>query len=1396
MSRGHRARKLLFGCAIGVVAAILSAVCLLAFLPRLVSTQAVRVRIEARASEALGRPLRLGGLSWSWSKGIVVQDLVLGDAPEFSTTPMLSVGRARLAVDLRELLRRRAVLDLDVKALECRFIRLEDGRSNWGTFLAALPKSPPSPEKEPSALPFDIAARVRVGPVSLEAEDQGRRRRVALREGSVSLDAPSLKASPVVLRIASGVEVDGRTLPDLAVSLKASRLFNASGALDPRRVEADVAAVLPGIRLSARARMAETALNASVGIDLAEVLGVVGPFLPSTVLPGAAEGMLDLDVSAAGDPRETVRFAVALTGSGLRAAGGILRGRRLGPLWFSVRNRGSFAPTSGDLEIARGELRFQERTNAAWTVRATRLTGPNRAAALELGPVSLDLQELLDLGRPFLPAGLAVELRSGRTGRPTLALARGRASGFVPAGPNPVHLQGLRLSVPDLRLSAGGRAVAVRGAALSIRSLGARLAGPSLFAEGSARLRLGSVRIAGPKPVELRDFDLEIPELGAAEFRKAGDAVAGRTGRLTLRETLRIGSLGIAGLGEVSELEQALDARVALQPQRRAELRVRSLSVAARAVRVDRLGEGAESLSFSLSPDRRGERASVSLRDARLSGTVGGGPGPVSLGALTVQVPSFQMKRGRSRVAGEGVGFTLSDAVAVLRGGWAESAGFRCGLKIRSLDLSGDRRASLRDLRIPNVSLSASDLDRSAAAAFGLTGKFSIRQTLSVGAVDLPGFARASGLDEALALDGHMGPTASFQLGASRFSAASLEVGRKGWGPFPLKSGVALEVVGNEIRFASRAAKDLDVDGLHAHLDLGGFARSDARLTAKRLGAERLSTAGELEIDLTRLPPGLLDLAVPDLQAQGAAALRWDFDGRLPRSGETPSDANGLAGGLPFLEGLEAILTVRDGLVRLPLAGGQAVKVAGLRTARPLHLRIGKSGASASLGGEVSAEVLEELPHLGRFEMPPRAALTLSLSQSELRSVRVSQQLTVEPLALRESFEADLTGVDRLLRAGEGAPWARVLRILGGTARASLEAGDGASGLSAGKGVSWSGPLAAAAEVRLAPSRDVSLRLSVDSAGTDVRLGALAAVRGLRAKLSLAKSYRLDASQERDGRPSKSTPLSQAVLDPAGSARLLANPPVAPTYRGLLADLRPQFRGRPSVSFDAAKVSAGGMNLDLSNGSVDLRLDHGLPSLEQFRLDLLGGTILGSADIARGEGAFPLRARIAFSGLDGTRLAPDLVAGVAGEEAELGGQVWVAAPLGADAARLLQDLDLTVEFTHIGASALDRFLFALDPNEANEALVKQRALLRAGSPRWVKLAVRRGNLSLTGELDVKGVRIGLPPIEQLNVAELPGREKLEKSLLRLRPLLEALRVASADTLEVGSSGQLRFSSSK
>ncbi|MBI5014338.1 MAG: hypothetical protein HZB55_02455 [Deltaproteobacteria bacterium] len=1382
--RPRRRRLRLLGAAL--LAAGLGSAALISFLPTLASTDAARRVLEKAASQSLRRPVHVGRVHWRWRTGLVVEGLRLDDEPAFSPEPLAALQRVELRVGWRRLLERTLAVELTAEGLWAGYVRTTTGATNWGAFLQNLPPSPPKPPREgPVTLPIEVTARLRVSGIELSADDRRSGRRAAVHGGTVALGVPSLRSAPVTLSVAGRAEADGRPLSPLSVTAEVAHAFDGRGVLAPLAASARASAGLPGARLGLTADLPTGVVTARFDVDLGPFVEAFGPFLPSAASPAAASGTLSLAADAQGDPKQSLGFHVILSGNGVRASGGALGADAVGPLRLALEARGRAEPAVPRVTVEAGEVRVQERSRLGWTATYWGGRAGTRLAA-EAAPVALDLGELLALSKPVAAALRPLELGGATLGAERIAWAGGSAG-----GPSPVEVQGLHLRVSSLGHRGGDRTVRGSRLAVDVPRLAARLErGVPTSADVKASLRLGSLRVSGPGGFSAEGLELSGLRAEARGLARRPDGAFGLTGRVSLEESLSLARAAAGPGASVAGLRHALKAAVVLQPGRSVNVQVTRLDAAAASAtyrdrgRTVTLGGGGKG---------RGQAAALRLAGARFSGPLRGGINPVGAERLEVVLPVVAASGGASPFSARGLRLTVRDAVCVLRQGFPESLGLSASLDLGAAQVEGARRLRVSGLALSRASVAGSDLVRSPEAPLGVSGRLALRQALSLDGVWVAGSGEARAVRQELDVDGRLGAQPHAQLRRFRLDAEAVTIDdpQAGRRSLPLH----LDAAADGLTLRGTAPLRADVRGARLRLGAGPLINVDLTSSLEDLGRASLVTSGRLDADLSRLPPRLAELARAGLRVGGVVGFTWDVAGRLPTEAETGAlrtvqqEAESLPFPLAFAGRADAALTLAGVSVHAPLEKGQSLSLAGVSTRRPLRVSVGPGGARARLDGALVAEVVEEVPGLAPFDLPPRASLELTAEQEGQRGVKVSETLEVDLLGLRQTLVADVAGLDRALRRGLLRPTPLWLKNLDGVVRVGLQAGKNVGAVRLGRDLSWDGPLAASAEVRLRRERDVEARVAVDSTGLDARVGDLLAVRGLRSHLLLEKRYTLAATDERGTVPPAPRFLSQTVLEPP-EAETAGRGGDEGHLRPLSEELARQFRGAPSLAFDRVSFRSGARRIELERGSMDLRLVDGRPVLDRLQLDLLGGSATGSVSLGpEGEG-FPLRVRLAVSGLDPGRLVPEL-AGSASAEGAVTARAVVEAPLSRGAEGLLSEVDLRVDLTRIGRRALDRLLYALDPTGGNESLAKQRRLLQTATPRWVTVGIRRGNLSLAGELDVKGVRLAIPPVDRLNVAELPVRERVDRALARAGPLLEWVRILAAPALEVGPAGRVQ-----
>ncbi|MFU8857798.1 MAG: hypothetical protein ACNA8S_12450 [Deferrisomatales bacterium] len=1375
----------------------------LALLPSLLSSGWFRGLAAGRASEALGRPVVVEALRLAWSGRLLVEGLQVADLPEFSPEPLLTLDRLDLSLAPWGLLRSRLRVEAELSGLRVRLVRNEAG----GTNLEALAGPPPGPAPEdPSRprepgraagpFPREVSVRFRVDGAALEVEDRAAGRQAALREVAVYLDLPALGA-PLTASISGNLEAGGGAPLPASARVLLERWWDPHGELDLASASARAEARFPGLEADLEADLAAGAAHGGLRVDLARVLAAASPFLPSGLAPKALEGTLAADLRAVGRAGEELAFEAALEGDGLRVEGPPLgAGRAVGPLRVRADLRGRADPARGVAEVGEGVLSLQRGTRLVWRGRAEGIGSPEARFEAALGPSEADLGELLTLGRDFLPPGLDIRLTGGR-----VRLTRAAASGPVPGAgveglTHVVAVGGLEVAAEAFEAAGAGVRTRGRRLLLSLESLEAALEDfrpRSAAVEGS--LSIDSLDVQEPEHLRVEGF--RIGELRGALSEVAWgpeDIMA----RGELRQTLRADALELPGRARLAGVEQGVDLTFALGPGGALEATLEDFVL--RITAAEATQDGAAAV---LGGDGAPPGLALTARRARVSGSLLA-PGPpaaeASLDGAELSAGALRATSGDTSARVRGLSAALDGVRVSLREGFPERAALRARARAAEVSLTGPTEAVVRDLALSGLSVEAGGLRPTEGALLGVAGWVTLDQHVSVGEAAAAGRGRVEGLRQELRTEVRLdaGPTAevsggSFSLAADRVDT---QLPEGPVGGMPLRAEARWEAVRLSAKGPGEPLR-VDVEGLRAEAETGAFLRAALRADARDLGAEGLEASGEVHLDLARAAQALPSRRGPGTLT-GSAAASGEVEGRLPAPGELEALRHRpeawAEAPLPFLTRAAVQLRLEGLGADLPLGGtgGRAagrLAFAGVETLEPVWVRVEDRGRTLALGGELVGRV-EALPVAGdlpdRLGEPLRLRLGLRAAGAADGSLEARQFLEAEPLALRQEAELRVLGLDRWLRQGLGRPPALALGLLEGRGgiRVSL-GGDPATSGPAPGGATLHGPLEAGAEATLLRGEELAATAFLRAGGASLRWGETAAD-GLFADVTLEKRYAL-ARVAADAPPSPPW-LSRAVLgaldqDLGGAPSTQRAPP------------RPaRFASTSRIGLDRLRWGGGPVSLEARNLQLEVGLPDGLPWVERIELGLLGGSAVGAVGARGGrDGELQAVARFAFTGLDAALLAPGALGPVGGDEdGELSGRFSVALPLESDAEAFLGAAQAELALTRIGSRVLERALYALDPGESNEAVVRQRRLVRLGGPRWVRAQVRDGNLSVEGEVEARGVRLALPRLERLRVSQLPGLEGLGEALEALLPLRGALEAVRADVLTVDDAGILRF----
>ncbi|HNR13341.1 MAG TPA: AsmA-like C-terminal region-containing protein [Thermodesulfobacteriota bacterium] len=291
---------------------------LIAFLvlPPLISSKTGQTWVTSAASESLQRPVSLGDLSFSWWKGIWVDNLVIVNKDR---SPLLNLDEGRIDVQWLPLIAGRVVIrSLELNGFSATIVRDRTGRTSIDDLLGKKEEKPGrvTEEKRKEVPAIFLDAHLKNGQITFV--DQRLSRKTEIRDLAADLAVPSL-AESINLTLQGNIVIDNQRPKPLSIVGKA--LIAPEGRIDPEKargtldVTAHFATVHADFDLSRLDTAADSpAVKAAGTIDLGKTAdvaaGIVG--LP----PGlAVRGLLKTSLTAQGrrDSAVTVQGQTRVT---------------------------------------------------------------------------------------------------------------------------------------------------------------------------------------------------------------------------------------------------------------------------------------------------------------------------------------------------------------------------------------------------------------------------------------------------------------------------------------------------------------------------------------------------------------------------------------------------------------------------------------------------------------------------------------------------------------------------------------------------------------------------------------------------------------------------------------------------------------------------------------------------------------------------------------------------------------------------------------------------------------------------------------------------------------------------------------------------------------------------
>ncbi|ACH37473.1 hypothetical protein Gbem_0444 [Citrifermentans bemidjiense Bem] len=551
--RALRFKKIMFVGAVTALAGVIAIVLLVVFLPTLLSTSQAQSLLRLQLSKSLKKPVSWSNLTLSWSQGLTLSGLTVGDGPPPLLNANLAELRVKPGLEWDDSGRYTVSLDVKLRKLEAS--------------LAPGPKQPPpeKPAKDPLTqvaeavqkfqgmewpLPVDVRLAVDAAPMTVSYLDPASGRQTVLREVSFALAAPSLARLPIDTSLEGSVALPDAKPQRVHFKARLSDLVTAKDKIKPAAALLSVQAGFPGVTLDAGGGVNRPGgLKAKLRVNLPE-LAPLATAMAHRELP-TLDGKLALDLGAELDRNADLMVLLDLACD--RLSVGKIPGKKgtAGPLDLKLHQKLVSDHKRQRVTFSDGALESPGLLSAAWSAVVDRPTERSRSVAADLGPLRLDLAAARRLAAPFLPANLPVQVL---TGTASVAKLAARFKGPDNDGELTLEKAGVDLPQLGLRLANGslqgeGLSLVLERAAVPLK----KLAPLSLAAD----LRLGAkkVELSGKKKVLLQGGEgalaLALTELDLKH--KRARALIGQSLEFAL---VQVGpELAVEGLREELQLE-------------------------------------------------------------------------------------------------------------------------------------------------------------------------------------------------------------------------------------------------------------------------------------------------------------------------------------------------------------------------------------------------------------------------------------------------------------------------------------------------------------------------------------------------------------------------------------------------------------------------------------------------------------------------------------------------------------------------------------------------------------------------------------------------------------------------------------------------------------------------
>ena len=486
--------------------------------------------------------------------------------------------------------------------------------------------------------------------------------------------------------------------------------------------------------------------------------------------------------------------------------------------------------------------------------------------------------------------------------------------------------------------------------------------------------------------------------------------------------------------------------------------------------------------------------------------------------------------------------------------------------------------------------------------------------------------------------------------------------------------------------------------------------------------------------------------------------MHWDVTGRMPEDHELSEfkhfahDDIGKA--LPFIDNISA-KTSFD-VSSMLLSGGSDNTHIGMKTTRPLALNYNRAKEKGTIEGSLRIDpITGNNVHLTQNNLA--ASLDLNLEFNHLLSFTLDQQLQLAPFNIDQKLTISSQSITPFLRDyfNTGNYDLEKLNIVLST---SIENTVPLQLNSIFDNLDFTGKLYLEGRGEISAAKSLKATGIFKTDAVTVNFNDMQ-LNDVNSDLIFEKiySFKKDNSHNEFKGNSAFKNLSQEILLEQAPGDFHPND----TFTNL-SKMFSNTNQSNIMTFEHLEIGNAISKKEIDHFLTSLLFDKGLPRAEKIQFEFLGGSILSNFKVQEHAGDFFLEVGVYFSNINASKLLPEII-GQIKEDTSVNGQITFSIPIVSEIDSLLSNLNANLVISHIGPRALERILYSLDPLESNEAIINQRRLLENGTPTWIKTSVDYGNLSINGEVLVKGVTLPLPKVERVNLANLSGLKSIDLS---------------------------------